>query len=217
MQVRRALHNPIFGRRVQLWEIIQDLGSNSVKRFHMEKRLRSNEIGQQGCYFIRRLASNLGKPQRSYATNAIDRALTFWKAKRVRKPVPLRAPWLLAHIGLVTSGNFSLLTFTLPNSTTPPSKHHPPALSTPNILQSWTAYAITKKQPPGGPMGKLQYVHVLLSANTQIYPVLKINILSWMETNYALTTPHSPPLLQDHFRTKSFQHPKKSTSPYVPH
>ena len=95
-QVRRALHSPIFCRRVQLWQIIQDLGSNSVKRFHMEKRLRSNEIGPNGCYFIRRLANNLGEPQRSYAINAIDRALTFWKAKRVRKPVPLRAPWLLA-------------------------------------------------------------------------------------------------------------------------
>ena len=47
-QVRRALHSPIFCRRVQLWEIIQDLGSNSIKRFHMEKRLRSNEIGSQG-------------------------------------------------------------------------------------------------------------------------------------------------------------------------
>ena len=62
----------------------------------MEKRLRSNEIGQNGCYFIRRLANNLGEPQRSYAINAIDRPLTFWKAKKVRKPVPLRAPWLLA-------------------------------------------------------------------------------------------------------------------------
>ena len=91
-----SIRSPLFGRRVQLWQIIQDLGSNSVKRFHMEKRLRSNEIGQNGCYFIRRLANNLGEPQRSYAINAIDRALTFWKAKRVRKPVPLRAPWLLA-------------------------------------------------------------------------------------------------------------------------
>ena len=94
--VRRALHSPLFHRRVQLWEIIQDLGSDSIRRFHMEKRLRSNETGAQGCYFIRRLANNLGEPQRSYAINAIDRALTFWKAKRVRKPVPLRAPWLLA-------------------------------------------------------------------------------------------------------------------------
>ena len=32
-QVRQALHSPIFGRRVQLWESIQDLGNNSVKRF----------------------------------------------------------------------------------------------------------------------------------------------------------------------------------------
>ena len=61
----------------------------------MQGKLLSNEIGAQGCYFIRRLANNLGEPQRSYAINAIDRALTFWKAKRVRKPVPLRAPWLL--------------------------------------------------------------------------------------------------------------------------
>ena len=95
-QVRRALHSPIFGHRVQLWEIIQDLGSNSIRRFHMEKRLRSNEVGLHGCYFIRRLANNLGEPQRSYAINAIDRALKFWKGKRVRKPIPLRAPWLLA-------------------------------------------------------------------------------------------------------------------------
>jgi hypothetical protein len=50
----------------------------------------------QGCYFIRRLANNLGEPQRIYAINAIDRALKFWKAKPVRKPTPLRAPWLLA-------------------------------------------------------------------------------------------------------------------------
>ena len=54
--VRRALHSPLFHRRVRLWEIIQDLGSNSIRRFHMEKRLRSNEIGAQGCYFIRCLA-----------------------------------------------------------------------------------------------------------------------------------------------------------------
>ena len=62
----------------------------------MEKRIRSNKIGPQGCYFIRRLANNLGEPQRSYAINAIDRALKFWKAKPVRRPAPLRAPWLLS-------------------------------------------------------------------------------------------------------------------------
>ena len=86
----------------------------------MEKKLRSNEIGAQGCYFIRRLANNLGEPQRSYAINAIDRALTFWKAKRVRKPVPLRAPWLLGPNW--TRDLRQLLTF--PCSSNPMLQHH---------------------------------------------------------------------------------------------
>ena len=90
--VRQALHSSTFHNRVKLWEIMQDL---SIKFFHMEKRIRSNEIGQ-GCYFIRRLANNLGESRRSYAINAIDRALKFWKTKPVRRPVPLRAPWLLS-------------------------------------------------------------------------------------------------------------------------
>ena len=38
LHLRRALHSPLFYRRVLLWEIIQDLGSNSIRRFHMEKR-----------------------------------------------------------------------------------------------------------------------------------------------------------------------------------
>jgi hypothetical protein len=61
----------------------------------MEKKIRSNSIGFQGCYFLRRLASNLCEPQRSYALDALDRALKFWKGKPVRRPAPLRAPWLL--------------------------------------------------------------------------------------------------------------------------
>ena len=101
--VRRALHSPLFHRRVRLWEIIQDLGSNSIRRFHMEKKLGSNEIGAQGCYFIHRLADKLGD------INATDRALKFWKAKPVRKPTPLRAPWLR---GPGTFANFSPHTHT---------------------------------------------------------------------------------------------------------
>ena len=76
--------------------MIQHLGSNSLKRFHMEKRIRSHEFGLHGCHFVRRLAANLGEPQRSYALNAIDRAIKFWKGKRVPRCVPLRAPWLLS-------------------------------------------------------------------------------------------------------------------------
>lgn len=87
----------------------------------MEKRIRSNEFGAQGCYLLRRLANNLGEPQRSFALNAIDRALKFWKAKPVCRPGPLRAPWLLAptwkhglkhlltsHVHLIKRHNVSL-------------------------------------------------------------------------------------------------------------
>ena len=70
-----------------------------IKRAHFstsEKKIRYNAVGPQGCYFLRRLANNLREPQCSYALNAIDRAIKFWKAKPVRRPVPLRAPWLLS-------------------------------------------------------------------------------------------------------------------------
>ena len=93
-RVRATFYSKKFHDRTQLWEVIQHLSSNSVKRFQMEKQIRSHEFGLHGCYFVRRLAANLGEPQRSYALNAIDRAICFWKGKRVPKRVPLRAPWL---------------------------------------------------------------------------------------------------------------------------
>ena len=94
-RVRAALRSKTFFDRVTLWSIIQDLGANSLRRFQMEKHIRSNSFGLQGCYFIRRLAANLGEPQRSYSLQAIDRAIKFWKGPAVRCRLPLRAPWLL--------------------------------------------------------------------------------------------------------------------------
>ena len=72
-RIRATLYSKRFHDRTALWEVIQHLGANSLKRFQMEKRIRSHEFGLQGCYFIRKLAANLGEPQRSYALNAIDR------------------------------------------------------------------------------------------------------------------------------------------------
>ena len=95
-RIRATLYSKRFHDRTALWEVIQHLGSNSLKRFQMEKRIRSHEFGLQGCYFIRKLAANLGEPQRSYALNAIDRAIHFWKGKRVPRCLPLRAPWILS-------------------------------------------------------------------------------------------------------------------------
>ena len=95
-RVRATFYSKRFFDRTLLWEVIQHLGSNSLKRFQMEKRIRSHEFGLHGCYFVRKLASNLGEPQRSYALNAIDRAIKFWKGKRVPRCLPLLAPWLLS-------------------------------------------------------------------------------------------------------------------------
>ena len=36
-RIRQALHSRTFHNRVGLWEITQDLSSNSLRRFHMEK------------------------------------------------------------------------------------------------------------------------------------------------------------------------------------
>ena len=219
-QVRRALHSPLFGRRVQLWQIIQDLGSNSVKRFHMEKRLRSNEIGPNGCYFIRRLANNLGEPQRSYAINAIDRALTFWKAKRVRKPVPLRAPWLLAP-------NWTRQLRQLLTTHVHGTKHYNTTLQTPSTGIVFTKFpsvmdslcnhkeAATKKRLPGGLTARTQDVPVWLSDN--MHPLLINLINTWfsMETTYTSPMHLLHPSLRVHFRTKSSHHPRKYTHPFA--
>ena len=207
--VRHALHSPLFHRRVQLWEIIQDLGSNSVRRFHMEKKLRSNEIGVQGCYFIRRLANNLGEPQRSYAINAIDRALTFWKAKRVRKPVPLRAPWLLCPNW--TRDLRRLLTFHVHQT-----RHYNTTLQTPSTAIVFTKFpsvmacAITKKPLQNGLMAKPQSVPVMPCDLMPFMLPNPITTWSWTATTYISRMAHTHPLRLVRFKTKSSHLPKKS-------
>ena len=110
-KIRTTLRSRTFYDRVELWGIIQDLGANSLRRFQMEKHIRSNDFGLQGCYFIRKLAVNLGEPQRSYCLQAIDRAIKFWKGRAVRRRIPLRAPWLLDPAWRVY-GTSWLITFT---------------------------------------------------------------------------------------------------------
>ena len=65
-RVRETFFGKKFHDRTHLWEVIQHLSSNSLRRFQMEKRIRSTEFGRHECYFIRKLASNLSEPQRSY-------------------------------------------------------------------------------------------------------------------------------------------------------
>ena len=95
-RIRQALYSRAFHNRVDPWEIIQDLSSNSLQRFHMEKRMRSNAIGLQGCYFLRRLANNLAWRATEILRIECHRpGHQILEGKRVLRPVPLRAPWLL--------------------------------------------------------------------------------------------------------------------------
>jgi hypothetical protein len=61
--------------------------TNSLQRHPSSRLLLSSQIGEK---------FNVREPQRSYALNAIDRAIKFWKGRAVPRPRPLRAPWLLA-------------------------------------------------------------------------------------------------------------------------
>ena len=184
----------------------------------MEKRLRSNEIGQQGCYFIRRLANNLGEPQRSYAINAIDRALKFWKAKRVRKPVPLRAPWL---------SGYEL--DTQPSTTS----HHPRPRDqavqhyTPDSFYRHCIYQISvgygqplQSQRSSQSVGRRRnpsLVHAPALRQHSLSPhQATINTSLSMEMHYDSPTHRSHLLPQAHFRTRSSHRPRKSISLSVP-
>ena len=214
-RVRRALHSPIFGRRVQLWEIIQDLGSNSVKRFHMEKRLRSNEIGQQGCYFIRRLANNLGEPHNPTPSTPSTGPWNFGKPSGSVNPYRFEHPGSWLQIGLVIYDNFLPPTHTWPSSTTPLFRLLPLVLYSPNFQRSWTAYAITKKLLLGGQTARPRFVHVQLSDNIHLYLINPTNTSFLTETIYNSPMHLLHPLLRAHFKTRSFHHPKRFTISFV--
>ena len=167
----------------------------------------------QGCYFIRRLANNLGEPQRSFAVNAIDRALKFWKAKRVRKPTPLRAPWLLAP-------NWTRDLRKLLTSHVHSTKQYNTTLQTPStgivftkFPLSWTASATTKKQQHAGLMMNYKFVPVLHYDNIHTNLTRQTNTSSSTEMRF--TSPKCPShrSLQSLYRTRSSRHPRKSTSP----
>ena len=176
--VRRALHHPIFARRVKLWEVIQDLGTNSVRRFHMEKRIRSNEFGAQGCYFLRRLANNLGEPQRPTPSTPLTELSPFGEQNESDDLYLFEHPGFWPQTGLSNSDASSPHTLRSPRTTIPHCKLLLPALSSPNTLPSWTASATTKKQLPNGPRETNHHAHAVHSAASATSLLRKINTWS---------------------------------------
>ena len=121
--------------------------------------------------------------------------------------------WLL--IGLVNYDNFSPTTSTAPRTTTPLYKLLPLVLYSQNSLRSWTVYATTKKRLPGGLTARPQSVHARPFGHIHLLFINLINTRSSTATICVSPMHLLHPLLQVHFRTKSFHHQEKYTLPYA--
>ena len=93
---RFMLKSPLFQHRVQMWSFLQDLGSNTRRRFERCKQLRSLDFPLAQVYALRRLAIHLEVPQHTLALQALQETIAFKRGKSTPRIVPLRAPWLLA-------------------------------------------------------------------------------------------------------------------------
>ena len=184
-QVRRALHSPIFGRRVQLWEIIQDLGSNSVQtishgeatslqRDRPTRMLLHSTTCQQPwrtstflCHQCHRSSPDLLESQTSPQTRSASSTL---------------APGYRLDSSSTTTSYH-------PRTPDQAVQHHSSDSFHRHCIhqifpRSWTAYAITKKQLLGGQTARLRCVHVQLSDNIHLYLIKPTNISFLMETIY---------------------------------
>ena len=85
--LKLLLSSPLFSSRVHTWSILQDLGSNTQRRFQQSKYIRSLAFSLSGCYALRKLAIHLREPHRTLALSAIDSAIKFRQG---------RSPWLHA-------------------------------------------------------------------------------------------------------------------------
>ena len=75
--IRALLDSPLFVNRVRLWSLLQDLGSNTRKRYEQTQFIRSLHFSLHGCYGLRRLAQHLPETHLRLALQAIDGAIAF--------------------------------------------------------------------------------------------------------------------------------------------
>ena len=118
--------------------------------------------------------------------------------------------WL--QTGHETFDNFLQPTSTWPSSTTLHFNIPLQALYSPNSPQSWTAFAITKKQQPDGPMAKHQYAHAPHYDNTHPNLNSTTNISFWMAIHYTSPTYPLHRLPRAPCRTRFSHRPRKYIS-----
>ena len=95
--IRALLDSPLFVNRVRLWSLLQDLGSNTRKRYEQTQFIRSLHFSLHGCYGLRRLAQHLPETHLRLALQAIDGAIAFRRGKSIGRVRPFKSPWMLTH------------------------------------------------------------------------------------------------------------------------
>ena len=83
--LRSILSPPLFQSRVRMWTLLQDLGSNTRRRFEQSQYIRSTAFNLGGCYALRRLGVHLPESHQKMALQAIVSAIRFRKGKPVGK------------------------------------------------------------------------------------------------------------------------------------
>jgi len=95
--LRNILNSSLFQNRVRMWALLQDLGSNTRRRFEQTQYIRSSAFNLEGCHALRRLGVHLPETHQKLALQAIDGAIHFRKGKAIGKVCPFRAPWMLSR------------------------------------------------------------------------------------------------------------------------
>ena len=145
--VRQILTPTRFQNRLELWTIIQALGSNTKARFEQTKMLRSNDGGLALCYALRRLANNIQEPYRTLSLKAIlMHPSNGGTANQLLEPLHS----LLHGPPLPTSNSISNSFYASGTSKFLPTKfhvtHHLSKRSSSNTLRSLTNSATTSRQ-----------------------------------------------------------------------
>ena len=152
--LRSILNAPLFQNRVRMWTLLQDLGSNTRRRYEQTQYIRSSAFSLEGCYALRRLGVHLPETHQKLALQAIDGAIHFRKGKSIGRVRPFRAPSMLSlqldsHIRQILriwcfgirhtavpchhEPSFRLIYVILPTCTCPILKQFPSARAFPNL------------------------------------------------------------------------------------
>ena len=91
------LNAPLFQNRVRMWTLLQDLGSNTRRRYEQTQYIRSPAFSLEGCYALRRLGVHPPETYQKLVLQAIGGAIHFRKGKTIGRVRPFRAPWMLSR------------------------------------------------------------------------------------------------------------------------